>query len=363
MTAMPAQRSREDRPHRLLPGDRAPDLRLSLPINRDALPTVRFDRLSLVVLWNAGCGTCMPALDQVSELGAVHDVPCYGVGVMVHHLAATKDRMAARAPKAILAIEEPPSDQFGLSRGWVTRHWLEPSGQEGVPAAFIIDGSGTVVWMGHPDGIGAVLPKMLNDEWDVEAARRAWRTAVPDDAVGHLCVIRNLTDASVSGDAQGAIALMGDAERTWPRIVRDKGYCRTKLTVLADDPDQQDAAVAHYKRCVEAFGDDRDHQLGLAESVLEKKLPEAALRPLVACLISHEPGHTATDIDDWREATMQQWLNMLLADALIRLGRQSEALPRLERAEALLQSPAIADRIKAEAVARIEKLRGRLGSD
>ncbi|MEQ8400008.1 MAG: hypothetical protein RIB53_04185 [Roseitalea porphyridii] len=341
---------------RLLPGDKAPGLRLSIPLNRDRLPAVRFDRLSVVVLLNAGCGTCMRALERVCELGAAHQVPCYGIGVMVQNVEATKERMAGRAPTAILAIEEPPSDQFGLSRGWVTRRWLEPSGQEGVPAAFIVDGGGTVVWMSHPDGIEAVLPKMLDDGWDVEAARQSWRSAVPGEAVGHLLVVRNLTDAAIAGDAQAAIALINEAERKWPGIVRDKAYGRTKLTVLADNPDHHEAALAHYKRCVEAFGGDRDYQLGLAAWVLEKRLPEAALRLLVACLISHEPAQDILVMDEGREAMMRQWLNALLADALIRLDRHGDALLRIDRAEALLQSPAIPQHTRAEAKYRLDEI-------
>jgi len=158
---------------RLLPGDRAPGLKLARIFNRETpVEQVKFDRLSAVILWNAGCVGCLPAVSEVAELGAAHDMPCYGVAVMVRDV----DRTAAAAmegnSKAILALEARPADVTGLSRGWVTRHWLEASGQQGVPAAFLVDGRSVVVWMGDPTEIRDVLPAVLNGRWDVEEARR-----------------------------------------------------------------------------------------------------------------------------------------------------------------------------------------------
>src|SRR5690606_34474394 len=79
---------------RLLPGDRAPGLKLARVFNRETpVEQVKFDRLSAVILWNAGCVGCLPAVSEVAELGAAHDMPCYGVAVMVRDV----DRTAAAA--------------------------------------------------------------------------------------------------------------------------------------------------------------------------------------------------------------------------------------------------------------------------
>lgn len=59
---------------------------------------------------------------------------------------------------------------------------------------------------------------------------------------------------------------------------------------------------------------------------------------------------------------MQLWLNVLLADALNRLGRLDEAVPRVADADKLLQSPALNTRIKTEMQSRLNAIKWSMAS-
>lgn len=118
------------RVERLLPGDPAPNLKLSCALNRDELPSIVFDRASLVILWNAGCAGCLPVIGELAEATDQYDIPWYGMAVMVRNVEATTEAAKSSPSKVLLAVEARPEDTSGISHGWVTRHWFEARGQQ-----------------------------------------------------------------------------------------------------------------------------------------------------------------------------------------------------------------------------------------
>jgi hypothetical protein len=161
------------------------------------------------------------------------------------------DRTAAEAQKgnakAILALEARPTEPTTLARGEVTRNWLEASGQEGVPAGFLIGDNGVVLWMGDPAAIAETLPSVLARTWDVQAARRQWQNAASDDTIARLRIVREVTDVLVAGDVEAARKAIAAAEQGTPSLDRDCEFNTLKLRVLAT-VGTRDEALAHYMR-------------------------------------------------------------------------------------------------------------------
>lgn len=384
---------------RLLPGDPAPELRLSRWFvegetggDRDdggdragaagnaapVIEPIHLDRPSLVVLWNGACSVCLPAIRELAEVGANYDVPCYGVAVMVHDVEKT-ERIAFGSPsKARLALGERPPKPFAFSRGPMTRRWLEPSGVGGVPVAFAIDKNGTIARIGQPDEIGAILPTSLNGQWDVGAERRRWASAVSHDTVRALRTRMDATDLRFAGKPDEALATIGEAERRWPGVSTDKQLNVTKLHILMEAPDRRDEAIAHYAACSAAAADDRQVQLSLAGWVLALMPTQGALEIAVDRLgaledqieqqVAQRDGADPTDgagpPDDDAQIDLLTRIALFvtLADVLVRLDRASEAASRIERAEALLAIGGLADRHRASFAPEIDKVRQAIGA-
>ncbi|KLC53497.1 hypothetical protein, partial [Xanthomonas perforans] len=94
---------------RLLPGDKAPDLRLARTFNSgQSIEQITFDRLTAVILWNAGCAGCLPAIAEVAELAADYAMSVYGVAVMVRDIERTAEVALQGHPQAVMALEERP---------------------------------------------------------------------------------------------------------------------------------------------------------------------------------------------------------------------------------------------------------------
>lgn len=332
--------------------------------NRDSIPLVYFDRPSLVILWNAGCSGCLPAVEDLSQLVTEHGANCYGVAVMVRDVEATAAVAKQSSTKALLGIEARsvhPSSPPGLSRGWVTRHWLEASGQSAVPAAFFVNSVGHIAWIGNPSVFRAALAMMLKGQWDVSAARQDWKSQVTDDDVQKLRITRDVTDALIAGNHDAAFLRMEMAEKQWSAIIKDKEYSALKFDALASDPSRHNAALAHYNEIAAEFRDDLALQIRLARRLVsDMAFSETALRLAVAQL---DEWDDEADFEAMPATERQSWIlrTLVLAEALSLLGFTDRARDHLEHAAALLNS-SIPPRFTDWAATEIQRLRNRLDS-
>jgi tetratricopeptide (TPR) repeat protein len=55
--------------------------------------------------------------------------------------------------------------------GKMAKTWMAAAGQNGIPAAFVVGGDGTILWIGHPMGdLDKVLGEVLENKYDIKAA-------------------------------------------------------------------------------------------------------------------------------------------------------------------------------------------------
>ncbi|WP_407975882.1 hypothetical protein ACJKIH_11890 [Brucella pseudogrignonensis] len=268
---------------RLLPGDVAPPLMLSSNLMKnERASAISFNEISLVVLWNAGCSGCLPAIAKYSKGAKGFGVSTYGVAIMVRDLQRTMEIAGQTPTDAILVHEKIYLGQKGLHRGQVTRDWFEASGQSSVPASFVVDWEGKIVWMGPlDDTIMDVLKGVFEGSWDVNAARQRRTEEVAESDVAHLIIRREITDALVENNLERAKILICEAERERPELVNDKEFIQNKLILLASIPEEIDVAVEYYKSCVTRFSDDPLHILSLTDYVLAKEVPVSGISDFI----------------------------------------------------------------------------------
>src|SRR5215204_6830806 len=48
--------------------------------------------------------------------------------------------------------------------------WINASGEEntGIPKTFVVNAEGRLAWIGHPKNLETVLPKIVNNTWDLK---------------------------------------------------------------------------------------------------------------------------------------------------------------------------------------------------
>lgn len=216
-------------PQRLLPGDSAPPIKTARTFPPGAVVPAGFVLPTVIVLWNAGCGGCLPAIRELAAVAARHNALCIAVAVMARDIEKTAAAAAtAAASEAIFALEQPSPIPSKMSRGFMTREWLEPSGIPGVPACFVVNNFGNLVWVGDAYAVRSKLPAILQGDHSVETARMEWGRAVTDDDVLALQITLDIIDIAFDGRFEEAQTLMARAEERLPKIQSNAEFSALK---------------------------------------------------------------------------------------------------------------------------------------
>src|SRR5690606_29421582 len=82
----------------------------------------------------------------------------------------------------------------------MAKTWMAAAGQNGIPAAFIVDQQGRIAWIGHPMAeLDEVLAKVVDKSWDIEAAKaKAAKAAQEEAEMAEL--VKPLESALATGD-------------------------------------------------------------------------------------------------------------------------------------------------------------------
>lgn len=156
-------------------GDQAPKLEVSHWLKGDPVDLAKVRGKSIVVVefWATWCGPCVAAVPHLTELQHKYaDKGVIVVGVTSEDPNNTLERVKAFVSQR--------GDDMGYRVGFdkpakMDRTFMEAAGQTGIPTAFVIDKSGRVAWIGHPDeGLEKVVAKLVAGTFDIDKARKTF---------------------------------------------------------------------------------------------------------------------------------------------------------------------------------------------
>lgn len=150
--------------------DPAPALRVRGWIK--GTPIKRFERghVYVIELWATWCAPCRAAMPHLSRIADEYKgrVSILGVDVMedktitMRMLKEFVDSMGQRMGYSV-AVED---------SNFVIVDWYNAAGEQssGIPRTFVVDTDGRLAWIGHPKDLAEVLPKIVNNTWNVKEA-------------------------------------------------------------------------------------------------------------------------------------------------------------------------------------------------
>lgn len=149
----------------------APDLRLAHFSRGEPIHSFDPEQVYIVEMWATWCAPCVAAIPHLAALQEKHGdrvrVLSINIWEQEEGLARVElvDAFVAEHPemKYTVAIEDGTS---------VVDTWMKPSGRNGIPAAFIVDGEGNIAWMGHPLAMDEPLDQLLNGGYNIEAVKQ-----------------------------------------------------------------------------------------------------------------------------------------------------------------------------------------------
>ena len=152
-------------------GSKAPKLELKKFVKGEPIKGFEKGKTYVVEFWATWCGPCRATIPHLTKLQKQYkDVAFIGVAILeddpdevLKFVEEMGDNMDYR-----VALDLIPEDGDG-GDGAMVKNWMEPSGQQGIPAAFIVNGDGLVAWLGHPGEIDEPLEKIVKGTWDLTA--------------------------------------------------------------------------------------------------------------------------------------------------------------------------------------------------
>jgi len=156
-------------------GDKPPPLALG-----DFLKGVEFRAFKpgtvyVVEFWATWCRPCIEEMPHFNKLVKQYpNVVFLYVDVWDKDPDAVKDFVKRMGDKMNFTIAL-DGDQDEDGTGTMAKTWLTAFGGKGLPSTVVIDGTGTVAWMGAPNKIDEPLKAIVAGTWNLASAVQQWK--------------------------------------------------------------------------------------------------------------------------------------------------------------------------------------------
>lgn len=160
-------------------GSSAPELTIAKFIKGDSVDSFEKGQVYVVEFWATWCGPCIAAFPHLSETQADYGDDVRFIGVNVWEREQGQERM-----DMVEAFVEKQGDRMSYTvaiedGSSMADNWMTAAGQGGIPAAFIVDASSKIAWIGHPMQIDEPLKSVVSGNFDSAAAGAdAWSNQV-----------------------------------------------------------------------------------------------------------------------------------------------------------------------------------------
>lgn len=161
----------------LTPGDPAPPLKVERFLKGDPITTFEEGKVYVVEFWATWCAPCIQAMPHLSALQARYKDR--GVTIISTNIREMRrvgegyaDSFDAETRAKVESFVREHADRMAYTVAYdgatksMDRAWMEASGSQGIPTAFIVDRAGTIAWFGHPMVLRMPLHEVAEGTWD-----------------------------------------------------------------------------------------------------------------------------------------------------------------------------------------------------
>ena len=146
----------------LMVGDPAPKIYAQEWMNGSEVTAFEPGTIYVIECWASWCGPCKKVIPHVNKL---HDEYAdKGVVFIGLNISDTPEKAKAFVEE----MGDGMQYRVAIDDGWKSGEaWLKAAGVSGIPHAFVVDGKGRLVWMGHPArGLDNVLEQLQLGEYN-----------------------------------------------------------------------------------------------------------------------------------------------------------------------------------------------------
>ncbi len=231
-------------------GSKAPELKVSGWVKGKEVKKFESGKIYVVEFWATWCGPCRESIPHLTEMAKGNkDVTFIGIDSFerpADNLDAVKKFVADMGAKMDYNVAVDGSAAF------MAKNWMEASGSQGIPTAFIVDKTGTVAWIGHPMEMEEPLAKVKAGNMDVkaEADRREQEQRTAKVVQDHMA---KMTDLMQKGQTKDAIKEFDAMFKEAPQLEKQLGATKFEMMAQVGDPGTNDYAKYLFEK---VLGDD-----------------------------------------------------------------------------------------------------------
>jgi len=236
-------------------GDQAPAFIHGAWLKGKPVPALVKGQTYVLEFWATWCGPCKEAIPHVTELAKKYAGKVTFIGVNV--MQEGKDPKAIDTSVAAFVKSQGAAMDYLVCRdtkdNGMKKTWLDAAGVQGIPATFIVDGTGRLVWVGHPISMDPVLEQLVAGTFDPFAAQA--------EAKANQEALERVGNAIQAKEWQKALELASACKPKEKTDVMSVEWFRFQALLHVDDK----AAVALYESSLK---DAPDWTYALASSVV-----------------------------------------------------------------------------------------------
>jgi thiol-disulfide isomerase/thioredoxin len=258
LAAMAAEKSQTE----LSVGDPAPKLQVGKWVQGDPVKAFDSNHVYVVEFWAVWCAPCRTSIPHLNDLHEkFKDKGLVVIGQNVwegdeSNVAPFIQQMGRKMTYRV-ALDKKAKD----GKGVMSETWMTAAGQNGIPAAFVVDRKGRIAWLGHPMELDdKIIEDVLADRFDVAGFRVTFeqqqQLAKQRDLAG-----KELRDAMRKKDWDTADRALAQLEKATPESMRSR-YGLTRLQILLGKKDY-DAAY----KLAESLNDAHKDESGFGNDV------------------------------------------------------------------------------------------------
>lgn len=218
----------------LMPGDPAPELRVSQWIKGDPIDRFEKGQVYVVELWATWCGPCRRSVPHLTELAKKHGKDVVIIGISVREVG---DDIVGGVRRFVAEMGDRMQYNVAIDSAdkGTERLWQDAALRRGIPVAFIVGKDGRIAWIGHPMVMADPLQRVIEGNFDVSVSRAEFQKDV--DRVmreeAGLALIAAAQEKGKKGLVAEALDELDSVFREIPELARD--VFRTKAVILATD--------------------------------------------------------------------------------------------------------------------------------
>ena len=251
-------------------GEQAPALRVGTWVRGEPVDRFERGRVYVVEFWASWCPASKRAIPRLTALQRAHPDGLTVVAVSSRDL---QGESLARVETLASELGDAIGFRIGFDDGRRTaRQWLDTFDVRSIPTAFVINGEGTIVWIGNPlwppgeieDATARVLAGAFTpaDRESVHRIHLERRERIAR-------VERELSDLDVTAQAAQALRLLDTLLEINPESA--PSYTIKKFELMLSDPKRVDEAYALGRAAVAGvLKSDAERLAQLAQAILDE---------------------------------------------------------------------------------------------